>query len=140
VAIVDSSGVRFGSTATGKHYISLHYHRGPAAAGNPKSKWLSTVTPSNEYAMFELADTNGWADAGSTYWTVKDGGTEVGQRGERIGKHPGPTDLRDPWHGYPASPSMKGAPDAPPDAVIEAWLKLGIVDRTFARRLQRWRI
>lgn len=91
--------------------------------------------------MFVAADTGDWRDSTGHYWSVKDGGsTAIGTQGERVAKHPKTQNAGDPWHGYPVSPALHGAGDAPEDELIERWLAASVVDRPFARRLQRRRI
>jgi hypothetical protein len=134
---VSSDGIHFGPTPNGKRYVSLYNHR---QANRGKSVWLKSVRPADEYQMFSDADNYDWYDTRGNYWSLRDGGAEVGTRGERVAKHPVTTNPTDPWHGYPASPNQKGAGDAPPDPLVEGWLADGLVTRTFARRLQRWRL
>lgn len=91
--------------------------------------------------MFVEADVRNWFDSAGHYWSVKDGGaTAIGTRDERLSKHPKTQNDSDPWHGYPASPAGHGAGDAPEDNLIERWLGDDVVERPFARRLQRRRI
>lgn len=130
------AGIEFGPTPNGKTYISLYAHRG----ANPvKSAWA--IPPEDEFAMFSAADAGDWFDADGHYWSLQNRGTSVvGAKGEHLARHPRTQNPSDPWHGYPVSPRRNGAVDAPPDALVERWLVEDVVDRTFARRVQRRRL
>jgi hypothetical protein len=123
---------QFGPNASGKTYVCLAKHRNKTPGA---SQW--TVQPAIEYEMFCDADAADSVDLAGNYWSVRDGGREIGTRNERIAKHPATSNSSDPWHGYPASPAYKGAGDMPADNVIDNWRTAGSVSRSFVKRLKR---
>lgn len=132
-------GVVFGPNGTGKLYISLFYHRDLTRAH--KSAWCRAVPPPMEYGIFCDADTHLWRDQQDHYWAVHAGGTTVlGARGERLSKFPCPSNVMDPWHGFPVSPLERGDDDAPADDFVDAWIAAGVVSKPVGRRIQRRKI
>lgn len=128
-------GLVFGPTASGKSYLSMFDHRGRNRA---KSWWADDVSPPDEYAIFEQADTLDRCDTSGHYWGVRDAsGTRLGTRGERLAKFPHNAVAVVPWHGYPVSPGNGRASEIPPDEFVDALIDAGAVSRTFGRKLQR---
>jgi hypothetical protein len=139
---VTSAGIRFGPNASGKLYISLFIHRQTFATLD-KSMWHNSVSPQDEYGIFCTADAHNWHDAQGDFWgLLQERGSiiVIGVAGERICKFPLNANERDPWHGYPVSPKLRGDDDSPPDAVVERWIDSGVVTRTFGRRVQRRKV
>lgn len=133
-----TDGLLFGPTSSGKHYVSLYSHRGNHPT---KSQWHRDVPPQDEYELFEVSDDSGWSDTKGNYWSLRNGGgSPLGTRDERIAKHPVTSNPHDPWHGYPASPAVKGPGDAPSDDLLDRWLHDRVITRAMHRRILRRRI
>jgi hypothetical protein len=123
-----------GPTSSGKMYQSIIKHRD----SNPsEAQWLSTISPQDEYALFDTADQSQWLDASGDYWSLRIDRKVLGAEGERISKHPNPSNILVPWHGYPASPARRGGGDKPARTIIEAWLSAQLINRSFAKRLKK---
>ncbi len=135
-----SSGILFGPNNSGKMYISVYNHRGSGSRVY-KNQWLSTITPAIEYTIFCDADDGNWKDYNGHYWGVHNRGiTVLGDCREHLSKFPKTSNLTDHWHGYPVSPRESGDKDAPPDDFVESWISIGVVSKTFGRRIQRRKI
>jgi hypothetical protein len=135
-----SAGLGYGPTGTGKMYLSVYKHRGSGSRQH-KNCWSVDISPDMEYEIFSSSDDNHWHDEGFNYWGILDlGRTVLGSQGERICKFPCTTNEQDPWHGYPASPKDKGVSDAPPDLLIETWIKKDIVTKEIGRKIQKLKI
>jgi hypothetical protein len=127
------AGILFGPNDSGKQYLSTFAHRGGMAG---KAEWV--VPPPTEYDIFCSADAGNWRDVDGHYWGVHLAGDAiVGSRGERLCKFPYNENERNPWHGYPVSPLLRGDDDAPPDDVVNKWIEDGIISVTKGRRIQR---
>lgn len=128
-------GILFGPNASGKSYLSWFEHRG---GDRRKSQWATDVAPVEEYRIFCAADDGDWVDASGSYWGVRDAaGRSLGTRGERVSKFPRNDTSPVPWHGYPVAPSSGRPYSSPPDDLVHLWIGLGVVTRTFGRKIQR---
>lgn len=129
-------GVLFGPNSKGHTYISLGYHR---KTRNPdKCCWHPDVTRHREFELFSEADERGFGSSGQALWNVLNKGRNpTGQSGERVAKFPRPSNPSDPWHGYPASPALKGPTDRPPDELIQRWRSTDHITRRWARKIQQ---
>lgn len=130
--------VTLGPTSSGKPYASTMAHRGHRPSSK-KSRW--SVTPEEEYELFEEADVNDWRCSKGNFWNRGDveGRRSLGTRGEKLAKFP-KARAGEPWHGYPVSPRFDGPRGRPDDSLIERWVEDKQITRTFARRLQAARI
>jgi hypothetical protein len=134
------NGLLFGATASGKTYISLYQHRGNGSRQH-KSMWSQAFSPTDEHALFCLADASVWQDATGHFWAVHNGGaTVVGEHGEVLCKFPANANVNVPWHGYPVSPAAERDGDCPPDDFVDGWWQSGTVSKTLARRIQKRKI
>lgn len=112
-------GVRYLFTSNGKSYRSLDYHRANRSRPN-KSAW--SVPRSEEFDIFEHADSNDWEDGVRGYWGFSGHNpAEIGCNGERLALFPFKTDSADDWHGFP-NPRLRDSP---------SW---GFTSRTMAAR------
>ena len=135
-----AAGLLFSANKYGKKYLSSYHHRGK---GNQKHKhnWSSSITPIVECGLFDKADGSKWSDHRSNYWGVIDNGRiKLGSQGEVICKFPSNHNSRDPWHGFPISPLLRGPEDQPPDDFIEWWIDNQFITKTLGRRIQRGKV
>jgi hypothetical protein len=132
------AGILFGPNDHGKTYLSIFLHRGIRPN---KNKWSSNITPPIEYSIFCPSDYANYNDNSGHYWGfLNRGDLRIGLRGERLCKFPLPSNIIDPWHGYPVSPMNDGDYNAPPDYLVQRWPQTGDISRTFARRIQKRKI
>jgi hypothetical protein len=133
-----TAGILFGPTATGKHYVSVFYHRCTARTIF-KRCWASSVAPVAEFGIFSDADRSGWSGNGGHYWGIRPGGDILGTEGERMAKFPRPSNGNDPWHGYPIS-AAENVDDAPPVKLVVRWIDDGVISETLGKRILRFKI
>jgi hypothetical protein len=127
-------GQLFGPNASGKRYLSVNYHRSPGGTKEGKSIWHPDVSRDMEYTIFCTADSEKWEEA-KHYWGLHNRAeTQLGTDGEIICKFPCPSNLQDPWHGYPLHTSK--SKDRPSDSFVRTcWLEKGIVSKGTARKI-----
>ncbi len=136
---ITPSGILFGPNGSGKTYISLNYHRGVPTAF--KSTWDTSISRVDEYDIFCDADGANRCDASGVYWGIRNMSFDVlGSRGERLAKFPATVNVQDPWHGYPASPNLKGEADLPSEGVLTVLETYGDMARVWVRRLRTMKI
>jgi hypothetical protein len=141
-------GLLFGPSASGKHYISLNYHRRlnaashePSARSRSKSQWRPTISRTQEYRLFCLADASSWRDETGRHWALLNTAkTVLGMAGERLSTFPFPSNQDGPWHGYPISTRAGVRSHVPTDGLISLWERTGIITRVVATRLRRRKI
>jgi hypothetical protein len=132
-------GLEYGPTVNGKMYLSVSKHRGKSSPH--KNIWSSAISRDTEYGILCSSDEYDWYDQKKNYWGVLEKGEAIlGERGERICKFPCTSNEQDPWHGYPASPREKGQGDAPPDSLVEQWIKDDVIKKEIGRKIQKLKI
>ena len=136
--IAGPSGISFGPTSSGKHYISLHRHRGSGTTKH-KSTWIRSFPPKSEFGLFCSADDGNWKDGTGNYWGAEPGAPVLGVDGERLAKFPMVTNRTDPWHGFPFT--LIGTPRAgPSDETVDAWVAATVITEVVASKIRRRRV
>ena len=136
-----SSGLEYGPTINQKLYLSLFYHRGNGSS-KEKHKW--NISPDTEYEIFKNSDEQDLYDTNNNYWGILEQGQAViGEKGERISKFPCPTNLQDPWHGYPVfSMDERKRQALPPDfdQLVQQWILDQVITKEVGRKIQKEKI
>ncbi|MEH2411623.1 hypothetical protein [Nostoc sp.] len=133
-----SAGLEYGSTVSGKMYLSKDKHRGNGSREH-KSMWC--ILPDTEYDIFCNSDKHNMCDSNQDYWGVLEGGkAKLGEKGERISKFPCTSNETDHWHGYPVFPveERQGARGSLPpdfDDLIAEWIKSKIIAKEFGKKI-----
>lgn len=144
IGVATGSGMLYGPRpGKTKRYLCSNHHRGGRRGGGHKHEWHPVnVPPLREYELFCTADDEKWVDTDGHYWGVGDseGNLILGLSKERLCKFPLPSNLSDPWHGYPVSPMQEGDKDAPPDDFVEKWIADKAISKVFGRRIQRRKV
>ena len=128
------AGIKFGPTKkNGKWYVSVYKHRGSGCPAR-KTQWHSSISPDVEYEIFETSDEGNWCDGASGhYYGVRNNAeTILGSNGERVCKFPCPSNISDPWHGYPFRQNQKSFI---PTNVLNNWLASKVIDISSYKRI-----
>ena len=116
------AGILFSSCAQ-TSYLSMDVHRGASSTKHPKSVWA--IDRPDECHTFCTAEAGGWTDQLGHYWNVaREGESDFGTRGERLAFFSSPSNVNDPWHGFPVG-GRRGMKfrSPPPDDLVEKWYK-----------------
>src|SRR5882724_2866430 len=74
-------------------------------ADKKAAQWVSSLTLDEEFAVFNMADENDFADVNANLYGIERIGADdlrvLGTRGEQVARFPA-TAQNQPWHGYPA--------------------------------------
>ncbi|GER88959.1 hypothetical protein KDW_31210 [Dictyobacter vulcani] len=128
-----NDGQLFGPTLSGKHYLSLNYHRSRTSTGGKKSLWDPNISRDTEYNIFCTADKKNWQDNKGDYWGIHNQAkTSLGTENEIICKFPHPTNQQDPWHGYPLHTYSARPSD---DFVRKFWADTNEISRGMAKKI-----
>lgn len=129
---------KFGPTPNGHYYQPVSYHNPTARKKDDKNRWI--LTQSEQYEVFEIADTPDTSKGGRKCWMNDDGkglysmldGCDyvLGKDNEeRLAFFPKPSNELDSWHGYPIDSVSIG------DDLVEYWKNKQLISEITYRRL-----
>ena len=92
--------------------------------------------------MFCAAEANGWRDSRPQLWGLKPNLDEIGVDGRALAKFPDPTNLTDPWHGYPVSARdpKRQLEHTPERTLVDEWRDSGLISAVQAARMKRGKV
>jgi hypothetical protein len=114
----------FGPTSKAHFYNPVSYHNKSAKVNPDKSKWV--LKENEQYEVFRISDEGDWKcqNNGGTFSILNNGEVILGFNEERLSFFPTPTNLVDPWHGYPVDSANR----EPSKELVDKWLKDEIID------------
>ena len=129
---------KFGPTPNNHYYQPVSYHNPTARKRDDKNRWV--LTQSEQYEVFEIADTPDSSKEGRKCWMNDDGkglysmldGCDyiLGKDNEeRLAFFPKPANEQDSWHGYPIDSANIG------DNLVEYWKNMQLISEITYRRL-----
>lgn len=118
----------------GHTYKPVPYHGSSThgTRGGRKTRW--TIPQNGQYYVFNYADERNWMDlkARGLFSFLNKCYTALGENGERLAFFPQPTNMSDPWHGYPVfSDEIEDV------SLVERWAEENEIDVTIMQRLLR---
>ncbi len=128
---------KYGPTPNDHYYQSVPYHNPTAQTRKGKTRW--NLNPSEQYEVFEIADTpigekTCWMndDLSGLFGMLDDCHEILGKDNEeRLAFFPKPPNVSDSWHGYPTDSTNLG------DDLINFWHDQNLItDITYARLLR----
>lgn len=123
----------FGPTNKNHYYSPAYYHSKNAAYNQNKTRW--SIKKPDEYFVFKLADEENWHCSvwDGLFSVLEKGKFIVGEGGEVLSFFPTPSNVSDPWHGFPVKSSSK----RPDSALLERWVKEKVIDYSARIRIER---
>lgn len=123
----------YGPTSNNHFYIPVHYHNRTAKKRKDKNRWY--IKENCQYEVFRIADEPYWfCNSNNCLFSIVDEGRIVlGKNGERLAKFPLPSNLTDPWHGWPVST----AEEKPSEDLLDSWEKDGVITDHLRRKIGR---
>lgn len=129
---------KFGPTPNGHYYQPVSYHNPTAKKREDKNRWI--LAQSEQYEVFEVADTPDGVAGGRCCWMNDDGkglysmldGCDyvLGKdNDERLAYFPTPPNEQDAWHGYPTDSEKIG------DDLVEYWRQRQLISEITYKRL-----
>lgn len=123
----------YGPTMRNHYYKPMYYHRRMASPNPHKSIWC--IKEYEEYGVFKLADEENWhCTVEKGLFSILNKGTYiVGNEDEILSFFWIPSNLSDPWHGFP----VKSGDKRPSSDLLDKWMKDGVIEHSARIRIER---
>ena len=115
MSVGESSGPIHPITTRRSGYFYQFYDKHHGRGGPDVAQWLPTLSPEEEFSVFDTADLNELSDVQGRMYGIRerDGAgnlPDLGTRGEQVAEFPRAR-LNETWHGYPIWPLAEEGPE-----------------------------